>query len=153
MGHQVTGLLGSRGVLASFAALRSLHEPVPLPQGLAILPLRDDDIDSFLKPSLSGHVDGFRYLSEAFIVELTAASLAGPILYFETDYAGGTGMQGAAVFHDGAVVFGPSVAERGPINGALAWLGVRVVPPAADAFESVGLHHHRRTEDWFQSSE
>lgn len=153
MGHCVTGLIANPRVLASFAAARSLHAPVSLQQGLALLPLRDDDIDSFVKPSVSGRPTGFKYLSDEFVRELAAASLAGAILYFETDYAGGAGTQGAAVFDGGLVVFGPASSGRGPINRALASLGVRSDAAATDEFESVGLHHHRRTEDWMESEE
>ena len=71
-------------------------------------------------------------------------------MYFETDYFGGAGCQGAAVFRSGATVFGPKSAEHGPINEALSLLGVRCVAPAHDEFETVGLHRHRRTDDWLK---
>jgi hypothetical protein len=69
-------------------------------------------------------------------------------MYFETEYFGGTGSQGAAVFRAGEVAYGPKAAVSGPINEALALLGVRTPSVGTDAFEAVGLGRHRRTDDW-----
>ena len=153
MGHTVTGLIAKPATLSAFAQKHSLHAPIALAAGLAILPLRDDDIDAFLKPSQSRHREGFIYLSEELLRALNAASFDGPLVYFETDYAGGAGTQGAVVLRDGALAFGPKCARLGPINEALALLGVRVVAPARDEFETVGLHRHRSTEDWLECND
>ena len=83
---------------------------------------------------------------------LQTLSARSTLLYFETEYFGGMGTQGAAVFRDGELVFGPQAAELGPINNALAVLGVRTVPPAVDEFETVGLQRHRSVEDWQQAA-
>ena len=152
MGHFVTGLIAKPNLLGSFARRHSLHQPVELAQGLALLPLRDQDIDSILAPPHTGHADGFTYLSEQLQVELAAASDDGEILYFETEYFGGAGAQGAAVFSKGALVFGPTAAEKGPINEALRMLGV-TAGSTRDEFAAVGLDRHRHTEDWLDSDE
>lgn len=152
MGHFVTGLIAKPRALSAFAERRSLHGPVPLALGLALLPLRDDDLDSFLRPPMTDHSAGFTYLSHQLRQELAAASADGPLMYFETEYFGGTGAQGAAVFEDGQLVFGPASAEFGPINAALAAMGVQVAAPARDQFETVGLHRHRHTEDWLEDA-
>jgi hypothetical protein len=99
-------------------------------------------------PPLTGYAEGFNYLSEQLVRELKIGSSSGCLVYFETEYFGGDGSQGAAVFREGELIFGPQSASFGPINDALAILGVRVVPPACDEFEAVGLHRHRNTEDW-----
>ena len=151
MGHAVTGLIASPETLQSFARAHKLHEPIPLEQGVALLPLRDEDIDLFISPPQTGWVGGFNYLSEQLIQKLSDASSEGPVLYFETEYFGGIGSQGAAVFNSGAIAFGPKSSEGGAINDALAFLGVQVAPGSFDAFESVGLHRHRHTEDWLES--
>jgi len=148
MGHSVTGLVGAQELLERFAERRALHPPVSLIEGLAILPLRDRDLDAFLLPPMTGHPEGFTYLSEQLAKELRLASVGGMLMYFETEYFGGSGVQGAAVFCDGATVFGPKAAEFGPINEALARLGVRVSSPGRDEFDTVGLDRHRHTEDW-----
>jgi hypothetical protein len=148
MGHVVTGIIATPEALRQFAARHSLHAPVLLNAGLAMLPLRDVDLDSFLEPPQTGHVQGFTYLCEQLSRELIAASVGCAFMYFETDYFGGVGAQGAAVFRDGSLVFGPKSAKIGPINQALSMLGIRTVAPAHDEFETVGLHRHRHTEDW-----
>lgn len=150
MNHFVTGLIAKPAMLARFAQKHSLHVPITLAEGLAILPLRDEDIDSFLRPPMTGHPKGFSYMSEELASELKSASIGGALMYFETEYFGGTGTQGAAVFQDGTLIYGPAAAEFGPINKALALLGVGVVAPAADEFETVGLQRHRSTEDWLE---
>jgi hypothetical protein len=150
MGHFVTGIVAKPETLGAFAEKCSLHQPIPLSGGLAILPLRDEDLDSFLKPPITGYAEGFIYLSEQLVHELEVASVGGTIMYFETEYFGGRGSQGAVVFQNSTVVLGPKSAEHGPINEALSYLGVRVVAPAHDEFETVGLHRHRHTEDWLE---
>src|SRR5262245_1123211 len=151
MSHLVTGLIGKPEPLAAFAQRHSLHDPVPLMDGLALLPLRDEDFASFLPAQLGDYPEGFRHLSAQLSSALSDASAGVSLMYFETEYFGGMGFQGAAVFRDGALVFGPQSADIGPINQALALLGVRVTAPAHDEFETVGLHRHRHTDGWLES--
>jgi hypothetical protein len=47
MGHFVTGLIARPAVLEAFSREHSLHWPVALLGDLAILPLREIDLDSF----------------------------------------------------------------------------------------------------------
>ena len=150
MAHFVKGLIAARPVLERFARRHALHEPAGLAVGLAILPLRDSDLDSFLKGPYSGDPEGDYYLSEQFSEELRAASRGAAIMYFETEYFGGCGAQAAVLFQDGELIFGPAAAKFGPINGALKLLGVRAEPPARDEFETVGLGRHRTVEDWLK---
>jgi hypothetical protein len=147
MGHFVTGIVARMEVLQAFATRHSLHRPVNLEQGLALLPLRDDDLDSFLLAPLTGHRDEFNYLSDQLLRELEAGSAEGDLMYFETEYFGGVGSQGAVVLRNEQVVFGPKAAEHGAINEALAVLGVPATS-TRDRFESIGLNRHRHTEDW-----
>jgi len=150
MAHAVKALIAKPTTLDLFACKYSLHLPVALSAELAILPLRDVDLASFLQRPFSGDPEGAYFLSEEFIDELRSASRSGVLMYFETEYFGGLGVQAAAVFQNGALVFGPKSAELGPINVALQLLGVRVVPPAVDEFDTVGLGRYRHTEDWLK---
>ena len=152
MAHFVTGLIANVETLEAFAHKHSLQPPMPLTQGLAILALLDTDLASFLSPPLTERPDGFNYLSRQLLEELQGASRGASLMYFETEYFGGDGVQGAVVLVDGTATFGPASAESGPINHALALLGVTVVPPARDEFETIGLDRYRRTEDWLRSS-
>jgi hypothetical protein len=153
MGHFVTGLVGKPQTLQAFASQHSLHDPVALSSGLYILPLRDEDLDSFLPLPLDGHHKGFAHLSSQLMEALLKASAVGNLVYFETEYHGGTGGQGAVGFSDGKIALEPQWAEFGPINAALQFLGVRTIRPAHDEFETVGLDRHRYTEDWLEIDE
>lgn len=151
MSHFVTGLVANSETLDAFASKHRLHVSVPLSQGLSLLPLRDSDLDSFLAPPLTDYAAGFTYLSRQLTDVLVIASCSTSLVYFETEYFGGTGAQGAAAFINGSLVFGPISAEIGPINEALALLGAVVISPAHDEFESVGLHRYRSCDDWLEA--
>ena len=69
-------------------------------------------------------------------------------MYFETEYFGGLGLQGAAVFQVGDIAYGPKAAKFGPINEALALLGVRTPASELDEFQTVGIGRYRSTADW-----
>jgi hypothetical protein len=148
MGHFITGLIAEPQLLPSFASQKSLHRPVALNHGLGFLPLRDEDIDSFTAPPQTGYPEGFNYLSEQLATEIARASQDGVIVYIETEYFGGTGSQGAALFENGALTYGPKSAELGPINEALRMIGVTSDASAVDEFEAVGLTRHRSNADW-----
>jgi hypothetical protein len=148
--HIVTGLIANPSVLDAFSRRHSLHQPVALRGELAMLPLREVDLHSFRDVPSHGETKGFEYLSKQLVEELRRSSCDGPLMYFETEYFGGLGTQGAAVFQDGEPIFGPMSAEIGPINHALQLLGVRVEPPARDEFETMGLGRHRNTEGWLE---
>jgi hypothetical protein len=152
MGHFVTGLIGRSRMLEAFSCGHSLNRPVSLLGDLAILPLREIDLESFQGTQLDAGAEGLQHLSTRLVEELRRSSHEGPLIYFETEYFGGTGGQGAVVFRDGELVFGPNWAAIGPINHALKLIGITVEAPARDEFETVGLHRHRRTEAWLEQS-
>nr|WP_298165895.1 hypothetical protein [uncultured Pseudomonas sp.] len=149
MAHFVTGIIARPAVLASFASEKSLHPPVALPAGLALLALRDRYLDSFLPLPLTGGAEGFTYLSDQLLTVLFQLSSQGAVMYFETEYFGGVGTQGAIAMVDSRTIYGPQASESGSINRALAMLGVQVQPPACDEFDTLGLGRHRSAEDWF----
>lgn len=151
MAYFVTGLIARHAALHAFAAARSLPAPVLLTEVLSLLPLGPEQLDRLAPASHHTLYDGFNYLSRSLATRLRMGSVGATLLYFETEYFGGMGTQGAAVFRDGDIVFGPQSAELGPINSALALLGVRTIPPAVDEFETVGLNRYRSVEDWLQS--
>jgi hypothetical protein len=148
--HIVAGLIARSPVLEAFSREHSLHRPVALVGDLAILPLREIDLDSFQATPSDDEAKGLQYLSKRLLDELRRSSHQGLLMYFETEYFGELGGQGAAVFQAGELIFGPHWARIGPINHALKLLGVSVEPPAHDEFETVGLHLHRDAEGWLQ---
>jgi len=143
MGHNVTGLISTPTALEELAAGHRLHRPVRLTKELAILALRDDDLDSFIPPTNTVYFEGFTYLSREVLQAFAPASISAPLVYFETDYAGGTGCQAAAVIRQGDIEFAAGGARIGPINEALRLIRVNVAPPAVDEFQTVGLHRVR----------
>ena len=148
MAHFVTGLIARHTALRTFATAWSLPLPIALTDVLSLLPLGSEQLERLLPDEQHEFYDGFNYLSPSLARVLKLGSERCTLLYFETEYFGGMGTQGAAVFRDGDLVFGPQSAELGPINNALAVLGVRPVPPAVDEFETVGLQRHRSVEAW-----
>lgn len=147
MVHCIQALVAAPDVLVSFASAHGLPSPLPLEQGFMLLPLRDDDVDAMIPAPQTGHVDGFVHLSAQLADSLRGASAAGALVYLETDYFGGVGTQAAVAYRHGEVLVAPRAsAEIGPINDALRAIGVRVLRPAIDEFDSIGLQHHRRFE-------
>ena len=134
---------------------RRISEPAPvaLTQALSLVHLRDDDLDGFVQASPAQYVAAFAYLSAPLIDILLPWSEEAPLVYIETDYSGGKGMQGALCCDDGKVVYGPARAVHGPVNEALAWLGVGTGEGSEDAFEALGLGRHRHTEDWVEAGQ
>ena len=150
MGHIVTGLIARPIILEAFSRAHSLHGPVALADDLAILPLREADLSRLQCAPSDDEAGGFQHLSKQLLDQLRHSSHEGALMYFETEYFGGDGGQGAAVFQDGDLVFGPHWAEVGPINQALKLLGVSCEPSDRDEFEAVGLHLHRNAEGWLK---
>jgi hypothetical protein len=135
-------------MLEAFSRENTLHRPVALTGGLAILPLRNADLASLRSGPSEDTLEDFEDLSKQFLDQLRRSSLGGSLMYFETAYHGGTGGQGAVLFRHGELIFGPHWAEIGPINQALNLLGIRFEPPAHDEFEAVGLDRYRDAEGW-----
>ncbi|GMV30811.1 MAG: hypothetical protein AMXMBFR59_29360 [Rhodanobacteraceae bacterium] len=152
MAHFVTGLIARQAALKNVATTYRLPEPIPLTDVLSLIPLDPDALEALLPDEQHAFYDGFNYLSPALAQVLRRASDRCVLLYFETEYFGGMGTQGAAVFRDGEIVFGPQSAELGPINNALAVLGVRPQAPAIDEFETVGLQRHRSIAEWLAAT-
>jgi hypothetical protein len=119
-----------------------------LAQGFAMLrlvrPLRSSS-----PPAHAGVPAGFYDLWQVAEL-LTATSTHGPIAYVETEYFGGLGDQGAAVYRDGSLVYAVGMSDLddprhggfGNINGALRLLGVEA-QDGEDEIDSVGLNHRR----------
>ena len=146
MTHCVTGLIGSARVAERIAGPAFTPSIAWLRCGLAMLPLPADGPTPIVLPRVSNG-ETFRHLTDDLVSSLVAKSGRDRFAYFETDYFGGAGGQGALVLSEGSVLYGPEWGEIGPINAALAMLGV--VPTAGqDAFDTVGLGMFRWTEDW-----
>ena len=149
MGHNISGVIGSARPLAAAANKMGFDPPLLLNAGFAFVPL-----DSRELKQLDGEhqpLPGFEYLSPELVRLLAIASQSLDLAYVETHYFGGTGDQGAAVFQEGSVVFGPKVGENNPINEALRALGI-VARGEVDEFDLLGLGRFRSNDKWRESA-
>jgi hypothetical protein len=153
MGHSVTALLGTQAALSAFAAKEEVGPPVQAKADVWLLPLPEEAIDKIVGLPVGTAIEGFNYLFPKLLAKLELASANDWIVYAETEYFGGTGGQGAVALRRGGILYGPTSAEWGCINQALASVGIKVAPPAQDEFETIGFDTHRFTEDWLPESE
>jgi len=147
--HAVQAIVGTKRTLDAIQHRFGVSRVVHLSERLCLLPMLDEFYDVLPGVDGSSVVVGqfhFRYLSPKVLQLLTDASRSEAIAYFETDYFGGAGDQGAMVAKDGKVVFGPMAGSHA-INSALQILGV-MKEGAQDEFEALGLSRFRRNEDW-----
>jgi hypothetical protein len=143
MGHHIRGVLGGAIATERFvAALPRAITPVVLGAGILWTPLDDDAVDSIDATQTAIREDP----ADRELVHLTA-HLAGLVArcsgreglaYFETEYFGGVGSQGAAAWRDG-----DRVLTSGTVSAALRLLGVQRTA-TKDEWDVVGLAHHRR---------
>lgn len=129
MAHAIQGLLLRAEGADALARLWPEAQCVSLHAGIVWLPLR---------PEPTREEVGFEYWSDALAAQLAALSTQHAVAYFETEYFGGAGTQSATVFEGGQRVL-----KRGDVNEALQRLGVQR-GTARDAWDAVGLSHHRR---------
>lgn len=150
MTHEIEGIVLARSHQADrLSQLRSAVR-APLDQGFVFVPLTEALNEELLRASGTVGTNPhpiFRSMSVALEHLLFDLSAEGPIAYVETEYWGGEGHQAAAVWKDGQLVFGPAKGDIGTINAALKYLDASS-EGHRDAFEAVGLHRHRLTDDW-----
>jgi hypothetical protein len=152
MGHSINAVVGPIETLAKIVATAGCPAPTELCFGLAIAPLGHEQIDKLTGLAISDVAEGFKYLSPALERGLIVAAEGGAFAYIETEYFGGIGSQGAAIFSDQLPPIRMADTETdargrpdGPINRALRSLGVRA-SPGQDEFDAVGLQRFRDLE-------
>lgn len=139
MSHRILAFIGSAAQLTALAAILKLPEPRSLSPDLKALPVEED--------FGCAHFDDGEWAPPTAVLQLLAQhSRTAPMAFVETDYFGGTGGQGAVVFGNGIAIYGPEWDSIGPINRALALLGVEVTPPMTDEFDATGLGSIRTFE-------
>jgi hypothetical protein len=152
MGHHITGLIARREVLKHLGDPFAGQPCFSLAKGFAFIPLDSQNLDEITGLHSENAVGDFVYLTGRLIELLRRVSCIGPIAYIETEYHGGVGGQGAAVFRDGAMIGDPAWREVGAINDALSEIGVSHSAEAVDAFEAVGLHAFRSNESFRENA-
>jgi hypothetical protein len=147
MSHHITGLVARQDVFARLESDFSSEGRFELAQGLAFLPLDGENLDRIVGAEGGAAIGDFVFLTERLVEHLKAQSRAGALLYIETEYFGGTGGQGAALFQNQALAFGPEFGAGGAINRGLMLLGVKR-GASRDAFETAGLQIFRSNDDF-----
>lgn len=147
MGHNISGLVMRRKVFKHIGGGLAAQPCFALAQGFVFMPLDDRNLGDIVGNGPEEYQPHFEYLSYRLIALLFSASRIGPLSYIETEYFGGGGEQGAAVFRGGVLVGEPQRGEIGPINDALAKIGARR-RWWKDEFSSLGLDAHRSNESF-----
>ncbi len=151
MAYVLEAVIGEAQALRTVPWPQPIAVPVPLPHGLALLPMTDD-----LYAALGGHaVLGFEKLLANLEPPLATCSSTAPVSYVEAEFFGGDGRQRAALWSGGRLAAGPLSVEEdepwgpegSPISQILRLLGVDR-GTRHDEFEALGLGRHRRTTDW-----
>ena len=124
MAHHISGLIARREVLKRLDGQFAGQPCFSLAEGLAFMPLDHENLDGITGLDEGKALGEFVHLTERLIDLLRLASRSGPIAYVETEYFGGAGGQGAAVFRDGEMIGSPDWSEIGAINDALFKIGV-----------------------------
>ena len=152
MGHCVQAIVATSDVADALRRLYAVLPWVAARQGFVILPVDADFIDSVTRIRPEQSSDAFMLLTASFDGLLQRLSLLGPIAYIETEYFGGVGGQGAAVYSRGETVMAPDWRESGPIDRALALIGVKR-PLLGDRFQALGLNRYRSNDDLIEAAE
>lgn len=148
MGHCVTGIISSSPAVDSILHSSPGLVAIPLVNGLSLIPLDDDALDS-VAGDYSQTAAGFNYLSPSLAAFLADHSHHAALVYFETEYFGGDGTQAAAAYRDGHSLSLSS--GDGAINRAVGCLGV-TRHGTLDEFDYVGLSRYRHTSDWIEAA-
>lgn len=149
MGHFVQAFVGPRIVLDLVQRRYSASLVIALSQDLWLLPMLDDLYDAIPNEGSTDSIgEHFQFLTPKVIALLKDFSQTNAVAYFETEYFGGTGNQGAVLAKNGQIIFGPQNGD-GTINDMLRMMGVQK-GQAFDEFEVVGLGRCRSNEEWLR---
>ena len=154
MGHCISGFVALREPADRLAAAIS-SRAVPLACGYAFAPLPELPRDAVVEWEYHLHL---WWLTQSATQAAKLASADHFVGYVETEYFGGIGGQGAVVWLNGLVVYGPAVSgidlrpgvttvTEKAIPNALRMMGV-VATSGLDEFDTVGLGRHRSNESW-----
>ncbi len=149
MGHHVQAILGEKHNLDEIKRLYEHSKVIELPQGIYLLPLTEDLYDAVAEVDDNALSDpAFMFLSSKIGSLLLSHSSGQGLVYFETDYFGGTGTQGAVYVKAGEVLIQPTL-ESNSINQALKLWGIRS-SLGKDEFATLFLNWFRSNEDWIE---
>lgn len=159
MGHIIQACIGDAAIINEVRRLLNDSQITveELPQQYFLLYVTDSLYKVTYKDSdLENEVEPFEYLNGSLKSFFEKVSLAGDLVYIETEYFGGVGSQAAGLFHDGnlnAVCFSdgsgidinipyPERLLDEPINQSLRAIGVKR-KQNNDEFDTLNLSNYR----------
>lgn len=151
MSHRISLIVGPlesvRRLCGSEPGCRLFSPPIGAPFAVAPVSIGDqDNVPGWIGAALDGRALA---LPAADMARAEAASVGGALAYVETAYAAGLGYQAAALWMNGALVFGPEIAWIGeigwPVSRALDGIGMKVA--GGDAYAAFGLGEVRSSAD------
>jgi hypothetical protein len=152
MGHHITAVIGRPDTVGAVADAAGCPPLTRLPGGWEIVPLGHEQLDALSGADFEICAEGFTHLSTALEQTLAEASRAGVLIYLETEYFGGVGVQAAALFRDRRIIWRRSESsshrspkDDSPINSGLRELGVEAAG-GLDEFDTIGLSEFRSLE-------
>src|SRR5215510_6393804 len=161
MGHHIQAFISREELLREITQHYPTAIVIPLSQGFGILPVTKQFYDELPSPQHPDKADNrFLYMGPKLHQIGKALSVKVPLAYVETEYFGGTGFQGAVVWANGQMIFGPALTgdsedfqtddlPDNAINIALRKLGV-LKGSSDDEFDVIGLGKHRDNESWIE---
>jgi len=161
MGHSVEAIVGKTELITSLADDWVSAKATRLEQGFSMIKMEDqliDDISELANLPQNNIVEGFEFLTLSLESILKQKAIGAEIAYIETEYFGGSGVQAAILYKNGAPATEPlrtvdswdndsqsliqePSGERA-INIVLNLLGVRKEKDC-DEFGSIKLGWHR----------
>lgn len=130
MGHHINALIGCREALAPLISRLGSPDPTELDFQLLLVPLDEQRLDE-LAVSAEEPFAGFTYLTPRLAEALARANETRRFLYIETEYFGGMGGQGAALFEGGAMVWRCSESTEASMNQRPWFAPAFATPPAS----------------------
>lgn len=110
MGHHIQAFIGREELLQEIAQHYSNAIVIQLPQRFGMLPITKQFYHGLTNPQHPLDTDNrFLYLGTKLHQIGKVFSVKAPLAYVETEYFGGTGVQGAVVWSNGQIIFGPAL--------------------------------------------
>lgn len=147
MSHCIHGIVAKAAVANLICAEWPSLCPAALKQSFAFIPIEAEFIEAATGTHPPQSTETFILLSDELHGFLANLSRLGRFAYIETEYFGGAGGQGSALYEDGDVMTAPKWSAHSVINLSLAELGV-VCQDGCDEFDSLMLGTHRDNDGW-----
>lgn len=117
---------------------------IDLEHGLCLIPMTGDLFDQINKDIPSANLNGFYYLTENIVSQVSSKIANIKFAYIEADYFGGKGTQNSIIWDKGQTQL------LGSINEVLINFGIKA-SQGKNEFETLALGRYRDTTDWIET--